>query len=188
MRPELPTITIPRAERHEALWLRLHALHKDICVIAAKKPEALVGESERIVAESLIRDCRPFLTKPIDALPVAALHFAGLAIQLGQFLARLDDFENRHAYWDPKRNGRMWRTGGEPVPVMRLRQELAAYELKTYKGQNLREELAKRLRQMDARHFESGFAAGRAARLGPPPADDASAAWTLPDRGNDSAL
>src|SRR5215217_1975385 len=98
MRPEPLTITIPRAERHEALWLRMHALHKDICAIAAKKPEAPVGESERILAEGLIRDCGPFLTKPIDAMPVAALHYAGLAVQLGQFLARLEDFENRHAF------------------------------------------------------------------------------------------
>jgi len=74
------------------------------------------------------------------------------------------------------------------VPVMRLRQELTAYELKTYKGQNLRDALAKRMRQMDARNFESGFAAGRAARLGPPPTGDVSTAWSLPEEGEDNAL
>ncbi|UYN99207.1 MAG: hypothetical protein KIT02_14975 [Devosia sp.] len=171
MRPEPAVITIPLAERHEALWLRLHAVHRDIGAIAAKKPDALVGESARIVAEGLIHDCRPFLAKPIQALPVAALSFAGLAVQLGQFLARLEDFENRHAFWDSRRQGRMWRTGGAPVPVMRLRQALADTEPKTHKGGDARQALVKLMQAKDARMFEEGFAAGRAARTGPPPAD-----------------
>ena len=54
MRPDLPTISIPLAERHEALWLRLSTLHKDICAIAAKKPEATVGETERATAEAVL--------------------------------------------------------------------------------------------------------------------------------------
>lgn len=159
------------AMRHEALWLRFHALHKDICAIAAKKPDALVGESERIVAEGLIHDMRPFLQKPIKPLPAAALHFAGLAVQLGQFMARLEDFENRHAHWDGKRFCRVWRIEGEGVgvPVGRLRQEVKPHELKTHDGKNMREVLAKRLEQRDRRIFEMGFEAGQAARIGPPP-------------------
>ena len=35
MAPQLSLTTHPLAERHEALWLRLSALHKDICAIAA---------------------------------------------------------------------------------------------------------------------------------------------------------
>lgn len=42
--PPLPQISHALAERHEALWLRLSSLHKDICAIAAKKPEAAVGD------------------------------------------------------------------------------------------------------------------------------------------------
>jgi len=167
--PTAPSvISIPLAERHEALWLRFNALHKDICAIAAKKPDALVGESERIVAEGLIHDMRPFLQKPIAPLPVAALHFAGLAVQLGQFLARLENFENRHAYWDGKRLCRVWRVNGEAIPVGRLRQEVKPFELQTSDGRNLRELLAKRMAQRDRRIYETGFAAGRAARIGPP--------------------
>lgn len=162
-------ITHTLAERHEALWLRLHTLHKDICAIAAKKPEALVGNAERATAEGLISDCRPFLKKPVERLPVAAQNFAGLAVQLGQVLARLDDFENRHAYWDGKRVCRVWRVAGEPLPVGRLRQEVAPFELKTYQGRDLRAALVKLETARSNRIFESGFAAGRAARLGPPP-------------------
>lgn len=187
MRSDHSTITLARAERHEALWLRLSALHKDICAIAAKKPEVLVGESARIVAEGLIRDCRPFVSRPIEPLPVAALSFAGLAVQLGQFLARLEDFENRHAYWDSRRQGRMWRTGGEPVPVMRLRQELAAGEPKTYKGEDTRTALVKLMDAKYARMFEQGFAAGRAARTGPPPSDPWAPAPPLLDARDDDA-
>jgi hypothetical protein len=161
-------ITIPLAERHEALWLRLEKLHKDITAIAAKKPDALVGDAERSVAEGLIRECRPFIKRPIDAMPAAALHFAGLSVQLGQFLARLEDFENRHAYWHAKLEARVWRVAGGTVPVRRLRQELAPYEHTTYQGRDLRSELVKRMDAKEHRVFEAGFAAGRAARQGPP--------------------
>lgn len=164
----LPQISHPLAERHEALWLRLSTLHKDICAIAAKKPEAPVGNTERATAEGLISDCRPYLRKPVDRLPVAAETFAGLAVQLGQVLALLEDFENRHAYWHGKHACRVWRVAGEPLPVARLRQEVAPFELKTFKGRNMREELAKLMAAQDSSHYERGFAAGRAARQGPP--------------------
>jgi len=162
----LPKITHTLAERHEAIWLRLHALHKDICAIAAKKPEAPVGSTERATVEGLISDCRPFLKKPVDHLPVSAQTFAGLAVQLGQVLAQLDDFENRHAAWDGKRLCRVWRVEGEGLPIARLRQEVVPYELKTYNGRDIREALVKLETNRSARIYESGFAAGRAARRG----------------------
>jgi hypothetical protein len=168
MPPTQSQITIPLAERHEALWLRLEKLHKDITAIAAKKPDGPVGDAERSVAEGLIRECRPFIKRPIDAMPAAALHFAGLCVQLGQFLARLEDFENRHAYWHAKLEARVWRVAGGTVPVRRLRQELAPYEHTTYQGRDLRSELVKRMDAKEHRVFEAGFAAGRAARQGPP--------------------
>ena len=170
MRPESSKITHTLAERHEAIWLRLHALHKDICAIAAKKPEASVGHTERATVEGLISDCRPFLKKPVDRLPVSAPTFSGLAVQLGQVLAQLDDFENRHASWDGKRACRVWRVEGEGLPIARLRQEVLPYELKTFDGQNIREALVKRMQQRERRIYENGFEAGRAARLGPPDA------------------
>ncbi|KRA96639.1 hypothetical protein ASD83_16220 [Devosia sp. Root685] len=170
----LPQITHHLAERHEALWLRLSALHKDVCAIATKKPEAPVGNTERATVEGLISDCRPFLKKPADRLPVAAQHFAGLALQLGQVLAMLEDFENRHAFWDGKAGCRVWRVAGPTLPMARLRAEVPPFELKTYKGRDMREALAKLMNAKESRVYEAGFAAGRAARLGAPPVDENS--------------
>lgn len=171
MRHDLPQISHFLAERHEALWLRLSTLHKDICAIAAKKPEAPVGNTERATVEGLISDCRPFLKKPADRLPVAAQNFAGLAVQLGQVLAMLEDFENRHAFWDGKAGCRCWRVAGASLPVARLRQAVPPFELKTSKGRDMREALAKLMDAKESRVYEAGFAAGRAARLGPPDID-----------------
>lgn len=172
--PTPPQISHFLAERHESLWLRLSALHKDICAIAAKKPEAPVGNTERTTVEGLISDCRPFLKKPADRLPVAAQNFAGLAVQLGQVLAALDDFENRHAFWDGKAGCRVWRVGGPTLPVARLRAEVPPFELKTSKGRDMRAALVKLMNAKESRIYEAGFAAGRAARLGSPPADENS--------------
>lgn len=168
----LPQISFFLAERHESLWLRLSALHKDICAIAAKKPEAPVGRTERATVEGLICDCRPFLKKPGGRLPVAAETFGGLAVQLGQVLAMLEDFENRHAFWDGKAGCRVWRVAGPALPVARLRQEVPPFELKTSKGRDMREALVKLMNAKESRIYEAGFAAGRAARLGPPPAGE----------------
>ena len=168
MPASLPQISHFLAERHEALWLRLSTLHKDICAIAAKKPEAPVGNTERATVEGLISDCRPFLKKPADRLPVAAQTFSGLAVQLGQVLAALEDFENRHAFWDGKARCRVWRVAGPTLPVARLRAEVPPFELKTSKGRDMREALAKLMDAKESRVYEAGFAAGRAARLGPP--------------------
>lgn len=170
--PALPQISHFLAERHESLWLHISALHKDICAIAAKKPEAPVGNTERATVEGLICDCRPFLKKPADRLPVAAQNFAGLAVQLGQVLAALEDFENRHAFWDGKANCRVWRVGGPTLPVARLRAEVPPFELKTSQGRDMRAALVKLMDAKESRVYEAGFAAGRAARLGPPPADE----------------
>ena len=168
MRAPLPQITHPLAERHEALWLRVHTLHKDICTLAAKKPEAPVGNTERAVAEGLISDCRPFLSKRKDTLPVAAQNFAGLAVQLGQVLAQLEDFENRHAYWHGKQACRCWRVGGDPLPIGRLRQNVAIVPLTTHNGEDMRAKLAQRMENRDRRLFENGFQKGLSARQGPP--------------------
>lgn len=45
------------AERHEALWLSLAALHKDAVALGAKKPTAPVSDALRISAEGLLSDC-----------------------------------------------------------------------------------------------------------------------------------
>lgn len=171
----LPKTTLSLAERHEALWLRLASLHKDITAIAAKKPEADVGDAERAVAEGLISDCRPFLLARQGRLPVAAAKFSGLAVQLGQVLAQLDDYENRHAEWNGRQNCRCWRVEGEPRPIARLRQSVAIVPPTTANGEDLRAKLIRRQDNRDRQIFENGFRKGLLARQGPPPAEDDAA-------------
>jgi len=166
----LPRITPSLAERHEALWLRLTTLHKDITAIAAKKPDAPVGDTERSIAEGLISECRPFLGSRNEKFPVAAQNFSGLAVQLGQVLAQLDDFENRHAAWDARNNCRCWRVEGEPLPIARLRPSIAIVPLTTANGEDLRAKLARRRHNHERQIFENGFQKGLSARHGPPQA------------------
>lgn len=181
----LAKITHPLAERHEAVFLRVQTLHKDICTLAAKKPEAPVGDTVRATAEGLISDCRPFLAKRKDTLPVAAPTLAGLAVQLGQVLAQLDDFENRHAEWNGRQGCRCWRVEGEPIPIGRLRQSVAIAPLTTFSGEDMRAKLAKRWENQNRQIFENGFQKGLSARQGPPeasapPADLAEPTQTYP--------
>ncbi|MBD8066257.1 hypothetical protein IC608_12330 [Devosia sp. PTR5] len=119
----LSTTTYARAERHEALWLRMTALHKAVTGLAGRRPEGKISEAVRVVAEGLLSDCTPFRVSG-ERLAVAAPDWAGLAVQLGQALAELDAFENRHAGWEPRLKCRAWRMKSGPVPVRRLRPEV----------------------------------------------------------------
>lgn len=164
------------AERHEALWLSLTALHADIKSLAAKKPDAAVSEPVRIVAESLLGEAVPFLPKAQKArLPVAAADLAGLAVQLGQALAGLDAWESRHSFWHAGKACRCWRVGEGELPVLRLRPQLPPPPT-THDGTDLRAALARRIDQRRSGDFERGFQAGRAARQGQPVAEIAAEA------------
>lgn len=169
--PAPPVVTHALAERHEALWLRLTALHKDLGGLAAKKPAAPVGEALRITAESLLSDCRPFAAGRGQRLPVAAPDNAGLLVQLGQALALLDGFEARHSFWSAGKSCRCWRVNQGDLPVLRLRPNLPPPATDA-RGRNLRALLAKQLDQRWNGVYENGFAAGRAARQGPPAPDE----------------
>jgi hypothetical protein len=171
----LPHISHALAARHEALWLRVTSLHKDITTIAAKKPDAPVGDTERVLAEGLISDGRPFLSARHGKLPVAAQNFSGLAVQLGQVLAQLDDYENRHAAWNARQNCRCWRVEGEPLPIARLRPDVAVAPLTTASGEDLRAKLLRRTQNRERQIFEDGFHKGLSARRGPPPEPETAA-------------
>lgn len=173
----LPRTTHILAERHEALWLRLTTLHRDVSALAAKKPEALVGDSVRIVAEGLIAECWPFLIQQKTALPVAAPLLAGLAVQLGQALAQLEVFENRHAFWDGAQGLRCWRVCGEPLPIGRLRQ-VGRVAAGTSNGDSaLREKFMRMMKNRKRFLYQEGFRKGQAARLGPPDAAALEPGW-----------
>ncbi len=154
------------AERHEALWLGLTALHKDIVALGARKPDASVSNPVRIAAEALLSDCAPFTRKRNERLPVAAPDLAGLAVQLGQALAGLEAWESRHTTWDERFKCRIWQVGGGYLPIMRLKPPAAALTFQRTDYADLRNKLAVRVEQRWRGAYREGFEAGRAARNG----------------------
>lgn len=162
-----PRTTQSLALRHEALWLALTALHRDVAALAKKHPGTSVSEPVRIAAEGLLADGAPFLPRPRQRLPVAAPDLMGLAVQLGQALAGLEAWETGHSFWDAGQACRCWRVGGAGLPVMRLRPKVAPPPT-THNGTSMRDALVRRIEQRRAGDFEAGFAAGRAARQGRP--------------------
>lgn len=170
-RPGEAHVSRALAERHEALWLAVSALHKDMVALGAKKPGAPVSDAVRVVAEGLLSDCAPFIRKRSDRLPVAAHDHAGLAVQLGQALAGLEDWENRHSFIDARHDCRMWRVTSGQLPIMRLKPPPAALPTVHRNMDELREKLARRIDGQRAGDFERGFRAGRAARQGKPLAE-----------------
>lgn len=167
MRP-LPRTTHSLAERHEALWLRLTTLHRDVSALAAKKPDAEVGGSERAMAEGLMAEARPFLSEGRSRLPVAAPLLAGLAVQLGQVLAQMETFENRHAFWDAGQGLRCWRVTGDPLPMTRLRQLGKVPQASSQGDSKVRETFMRMMKNRERFLYQEGFRKGQAARLGPP--------------------
>lgn len=154
------------AARHEALFLRLTALHKDVTALATRRGRGELPETVRIVAESLIAECAPYRDTR-DRLPVAAPDLAGLCVQLGQVLAQLADYEHRHTLWDAAEACWVWQLADTTVPVRRLkpRSKMSAAEPR---NDDLREKLGRMILVRRNQAYELGFEAGRAARIGPP--------------------
>lgn len=164
-------VTHALAERHEAVWLALAALHKDVLALGAKKLTAPVPEILRIAAEGLLSDCVPFGPSRRGRLPVAASDMGGLAVQLGQALARLDAWESQRSFLDPQLGCRMWLVAGTRLPIMRLRPPAAALPKAHRDMADLRQKLAQRIDGQRSGDFQRGFEAGRAARQGKPLAE-----------------
>jgi hypothetical protein len=164
------TTTRAQAERHEALWLSLAALHKDTTALGAKKPDAPVSDAMRISAEGLLSDCAAFTRKRNERLPVAAPDLAGLAAQLGQALAALELWEARHTTWDTRFNCRIWTLHKGYLPIMRLHPPAAALKFKRENGDDIRNNLGRLIQNSQRAAYEAGFSAGRAARQGQAPA------------------
>lgn len=153
--------TKPQAERHEALWLSLAALHKDTIALGVKKPTSPVSDALRISAEGLLSDCAPFTRKRGERLPVAAPDLAGLAVQLGQALAALESWESRHTTWDARFNCRIWHLHKGYLPIMRLKPPAAALKFKRDDMDAIRVKLDERFAGLRLRDFYNGFGAGR---------------------------
>ena len=178
--PKAGTTTIAVAERHEALWLNLSALHKDIVALGAKRPNAPVSEAVRIAAEGLLSDGAPFIRQRRERLPVAAPDLAGLAVQLGQALAALEDWESRHTGWDERFNCRIWTLHSGYRPIMRLKPPAAALTFHRTAHEDVRGKLVVRMQQRERGVYEQGFRAGLAARSAAPAAAPAEPAQTYP--------
>lgn len=159
------------AERHEALFLALTALHKDVLALGSKRPGAPVPQGLRIAAEGLLSDCAPFARGKGERLPVAAEDMAGLAVQLGRALAQLETWESQRSYVDARYNCRMWRATSGQQPIMRLKPPLAALPKEHLYIAELREKLVRRIENKATADLERGFRAGRAARQGKPLAE-----------------
>ncbi|KQX38293.1 hypothetical protein ASD04_11845 [Devosia sp. Root436] len=153
--------TKPQAERHEALWLSLAALHKDTIALGAKKPTAPVSDALRISAEGLLSDCAEFIRQRGERLPVAAPDLAGLAVQLGRALAALESWESHHTTWDERFNCRIWHLHAGYLPIMRLKPPAAALKFKRDDLNAIRVKLDERFTNLRLRDFYNGFRAGR---------------------------
>lgn len=169
--------TKAQAERHEALWLSLAALHKDTIALGAKKPAAPVSEALRIAAEGLLSDCAPFTRRRGERLPVAAPDLAGLAAQLGQALAALESWESRHTTWDTRFNCRIWHLHSGYLPLMRLKPPAAALRFKRDGMDEIRARLDERFAQLRLRDFYNGFGAGRRTERENRPLAEVEAEW-----------
>ena len=161
------TTTIVLAERHEALWLALSALHKDVVALGAKKPDAPVSDALRVTAEGLLGDGAPFMRRRGERLPGAAPDLAGLAVQLGQALAALEDWESRHTSWDEQFNCRIWTLHDRYRPIMRLKPPAAALRAERDSHEDLSAKLVLRMQQREHGAYQRGFEAGLAARAAP---------------------
>jgi hypothetical protein len=154
------------AARHEALFLRLTALHKDVMALATRRGRGELPETVRIVAEGLMAECAPFRDTR-DLLPVAAPDLAGLCVQLGQVLAQLADYEHRHTFWNAVENCWRWQLEGATTPVKRLKPQPTTTPSGPH-NHDLRDKLGKMIVARRNQAYELGFEAGRAARIGPP--------------------
>ena len=170
-KPRELRVTRAMAERHEALWLALTALHKDVLALGAKKAGAAVPDGLRVAAEGLLSDSAPFAPARRGRLPVAAPDMAGLAVQLGQALAGLAAWESRHSFIDARHNCRMWRVEHGQQPIMRLDPPEAALPVDRKDMAELREKLAQRIDGRRSFDFQRGFEAGRAVGQGRPLAE-----------------
>jgi hypothetical protein len=135
------------AERHEAVWLEMTALTRQVAAIAGRRPDAMVPGTVRVVAGALIAEAACFARPRGEELPVVAGDYAGLAVQLGRIVARLDHWESLHTAWDPRLRCQSWVFRYGTMPVRRLRPEV---NLLPHNGEDpemarIREQLAARI-------------------------------------------
>ena len=165
------SITVKRAEAHEALHLQLERLAQLAAGVAARSPNAPVPDEVRIRAEDLLHACQRFALpgrprRGRHGLEPAAPTYGGLGAQLGEALAGLDAYEDRHTRWDPGLKCVVWRVAGDALPVQRLNPKpVVRPPRRSADGPS--EGVAKLIRRIDEKitiAYAEGYADGRAGR------------------------
>lgn len=148
-------LTAARATRHEALYLRLQALHTQVAALAKTRPGEAALPLLAGVAEELLFACSEFRAPgQRRGLVGAAPHLGGLAAQLGQAVAVLEGYEAAHTGWIEKRQHVVWLLGdGTQLPVQRLHPQAPPPSLAAVEGENMPQLRAKLARRID-RHIE----------------------------------
>lgn len=127
----MATLNANLARRHETLVVRVDAFLRQVEPIARKAPAGAVPAGVRATAEALLFEAQPFTPGPVVRhrdrdLPPARPSWAELATQAGQLRAHMDAFETAHSRWHTTLRAFCWQVGGdEPLPVARLRKDIA---------------------------------------------------------------
>lgn len=169
------TITIKRAEAHEALFLKFEALNRLAAGVATRNPVAPVPEEVRSHAEDLLYDCRAFVRDSIRLRSIrrggvepAAPTYGGLGAQLGAALAALEAFELRHTQWDPGLKCVVGRVAGTPLPVRRLNPKPAVLPPRDRQSSGIQRRLIERIMRSREAAYDNGYRAGHLAGAGKP--------------------
>ena len=157
-----PHLTAARAERHEALVLKLEALLHELRPLALRQSAAAVPEDLRALAEGLLYDARDFAARRHrQTFPVAAPELGALALTLGQVLAGLEAYEVRHTLWSREHGAYVWRRSrGTTTPIARLRPQLLQVQT-TVESERHRAELTRLFKARIDRAFAEGVEEGQ---------------------------
>jgi hypothetical protein len=163
------------AAAHEALYLKLGRLTRQVETLAARKPDAALPAEMRTLAETLLRQARQF--PPRGTLErgsiVKAGDLAGLATELGQGLAKLDLFEAAHSVWSVEHNCFVWKLRQDVVaPVARLRPKAVGFAKSAEEqrlDEHIKRELIRRINAKVSDAYEAGFADCQNGLLANPP-------------------
>lgn len=116
------TLTPAIALAHERLYPRVIALLAQVEKLAARRPQDPVPPATLVVARDLFGGARKIIGREAARLGGnAAADLGALAVGLGQLRAGLEAFEAANSGWSAKARCTVWRLGGPPLPVTRLK-------------------------------------------------------------------
>ena len=158
-----PAIDRSTAAAHEALYVRLERLARQVDALALRKPGAAVPAETLALAQALVKEVARFSPKArLEHHSIRAQDLAGLVTGLGQALARLDLFESAHSSWSGEHNCFVWRLRREEIaPVARLRQKaigLTKTASEKRQDEHIRRGLTRLINAKVSDAYEAGYA------------------------------